>query len=152
MMPPTQQQFARPIGHAKLARTGTAVTLRLQLQLFRSRGGKSPLLEAGQGITRAVQKDGRPAKGPVYGWALAGRRSKAFHTGDAATVWGVTPNDFKLTWMDGGGAPGHTGLTVFATTANKPEVAVTIEGAVSGQLNVQFGRVDQKDYMEISRL
>jgi Ca2+-binding RTX toxin-like protein len=85
-----------------------------------------------------------------------------FHTGDAATVWGLTPDDFKLTWLDGGGAPGYTGLTVYATAANKPEVAVTIAGATladknSGHINVQFGHVTDslgrpQPYMEISRL
>ena len=27
-----------------------------------------------------------------------------FHAGDAATIWGVTPQDFGLTWVDGQGA------------------------------------------------
>jgi hypothetical protein len=80
-----------------------------------------------------------------------------FHIGDAATVWGVPPDDFKLSWMDGGGAPGYTGLTLYATAAKKPEVAVTIAGATvadmhSGLINVQFGQAGGNNYMEISRL
>ena len=34
-----------------------------------------------------------------------------FHAGDAATIWGVTPSDFALTWLDNQGAKGYTGLT-----------------------------------------
>lgn len=34
------------------------------------------------------------------------------HAGDSATVWGVSPSDFGLTWMDGQGAAGSTGLTL----------------------------------------
>ena len=29
-----------------------------------------------------------------------------FHSGDAATIWGVTPCDFNLAWVDGQGTAG----------------------------------------------
>jgi V8-like Glu-specific endopeptidase len=34
-----------------------------------------------------------------------------FHAGDAATIWGVTPQDFSFSWVDGQGAAGFTGLS-----------------------------------------
>jgi Ca2+-binding RTX toxin-like protein len=82
---------------------------------------------------------------------------EGFHVGDAATIWGLTPNDFQLSWLDNGGAAGHTGLTLYATSARKPEIAVTIAGASiadisSGRLDVQFGTVSGQNYMEINRL
>jgi Ca2+-binding RTX toxin-like protein len=40
-----------------------------------------------------------------------------FHQGDAATIWGVTPQDFNLARVDGQGAAGYTGLTLHATVA-----------------------------------
>ncbi len=81
------------------------------------------------------------------------------HAGDAATVWGVTPADFQLTWLDGGGAAGYTGLTLYATAANKPEVALTLAGMTtadiaSGRLDVQFApqTAGHNSYMEINVL
>jgi Ca2+-binding RTX toxin-like protein len=82
---------------------------------------------------------------------------EGFHKGDAATIWGLTPKDFQLAWLDNGGAAGHTGLTLYATSASKPEIAVTIAGASvadisSHRLAVQFGTVNSMNYMEINRL
>ena len=67
-----------------------------------------------------------------------------FHSGDAATVWGVTPQDFALDWVDGQGAAGFTGLTLHATAAGKPTASLTLAGYTqadmsSGRLSVQFG-------------
>ena len=49
-----------------------------------------------------------------------------FHAGDAATIWGVTPQDFGLTWVDGQGAAGYTGLTLHATASGKPTASLTL--------------------------
>jgi serralysin len=67
-----------------------------------------------------------------------------FHAGDAATIWGVTPQDFGLAWVDGQGAAGYTGLTLHATEAGKPIASLTLAGYSqadlnSGRLSVQFG-------------
>lgn len=67
-----------------------------------------------------------------------------FHSGDAATVWGITPSDFTLTWLDGQGAAGYTGLTLGATAAGKPDATLTLAGYTSadlttGKLTVSFG-------------
>jgi hypothetical protein len=67
-----------------------------------------------------------------------------FHAGDGATVWGVTPTDFTLTWVNGQGAGGYTGLTLHATAPGKPTASLTLVGYSSadltnGRLTVSFG-------------
>ena len=67
-----------------------------------------------------------------------------FHAGDAATIWGVTPQDFGLTWVDGQGAAGFTGLTLHATAAGRPTASLTLAGYTqadlhNGHLAVSFG-------------
>jgi len=67
-----------------------------------------------------------------------------FHPGDAATIWGVTPNDFDLSWVDGQGATGYTGLTLHATAPGVPTASLTLVGFLSanltnGMLTVSFG-------------
>jgi Ca2+-binding RTX toxin-like protein len=67
-----------------------------------------------------------------------------FHVGDAATIWGVTPQDFNLSWVDGQGAAGFTGLTLHATATGKPTASLTLAGfsqadMASGRLSVSFG-------------
>ena len=46
-----------------------------------------------------------------------------FHSGDAATTWGVTASDFTLSWVDGQGATGYTGLMPTALCANRCNLA-----------------------------
>jgi Ca2+-binding RTX toxin-like protein len=67
-----------------------------------------------------------------------------FHAGDAATIWGVTPQDFNLAWADSQGATGYTGLTLHATAGGKPIASLTLAGfsqadMASGRLSVSFG-------------
>jgi hypothetical protein len=67
-----------------------------------------------------------------------------FHSGDGATVWGVTPSDFTLSWVDGQGANGYTGLTLHATSPGEPTASLTLVGYSSadltdGKLTVSFG-------------
>ena len=67
-----------------------------------------------------------------------------FHSGDAATIWGVTPSDFTLSWVDGQGAAGHTGLTLHATAAGVPTASLTLAGLTSadltdGKLTLSYG-------------
>jgi RTX calcium-binding nonapeptide repeat (4 copies) len=67
-----------------------------------------------------------------------------FHAGDAATIWGVTPSDFSLAWVDGQGAAGFTGLTLHATAAGRPTASLTLAGfsradMASGRVSVSFG-------------
>lgn len=67
-----------------------------------------------------------------------------FHAGDSATVWGVTPKDFGLSWLNNQGAAGYGGLTLSATEAGKPSASLTLTGFTSadltnGRLTVSFG-------------
>ncbi len=67
-----------------------------------------------------------------------------FHAGDAATIWGVTPQDFNLAWTDNEGAAGFTGLTLHATASGKPTASLTLAGFTqadmnNGRLSVTFG-------------
>jgi Ca2+-binding RTX toxin-like protein len=67
-----------------------------------------------------------------------------FHSGDNATVWGVTPSDFNLSWVDGQGTAGFTGLTLHATAPGLPTASLTLAGLTSadlsnGALSISFG-------------
>ena len=57
-----------------------------------------------------------------------------FHAGDSLTLWGVTPTDFTLTYLNGQGAAGYTGLTLVAAGMEKPAVAVTLAGFTTSDL------------------
>jgi Ca2+-binding RTX toxin-like protein len=67
-----------------------------------------------------------------------------FRAGDAATVWGVTAQDFGLAWMDSQGASDFTGLTLHATAAGRATASLTLAGYTqadlgNGRLSVLFG-------------
>jgi hypothetical protein len=69
-----------------------------------------------------------------------------FHSGDNATIWGVTAAGFDLTWLANQGAAGATGLTgVFVShTAGQPEAAITLAGfkpadLTDGRLSISYG-------------
>jgi Ca2+-binding RTX toxin-like protein len=67
-----------------------------------------------------------------------------FHSGDAATVWGITPQDFNIATVDGQGAAGFTGLTWHITAPSKPIASLTLSGFTTadltdGKLSVTFG-------------
>jgi len=53
---------------------------------------------------------------------------KNFHAGDHATIWGVTANDFKLTWLQDQGADGARGLTGIFEADGHAKVAITLAG------------------------
>ncbi len=82
--------------------------------------------------------DDRGATAPIWSTLVN------VHAGDSATVWGVTPQDFNLSWSNGQGASGYTGLTLDATAAGKPTASLTLTGYStadlgSGRLSVSFG-------------
>ena len=67
-----------------------------------------------------------------------------FHSGDNATVWGVTPSDFALAELDNQGAAGFTGLTFQFTAPGAPTADLTLAGfstadLSNGRLAVSFG-------------
>jgi hypothetical protein len=51
-----------------------------------------------------------------------------FHTGDAATIFGITQNGFATSWVDGQGATGFTGLTLHVTAPGVPTASLTLAG------------------------
>lgn len=66
------------------------------------------------------------------------------HAGDSVTLWGVSASDFALSWLQGQGAAGFTGLTLVASEAGSPTTALTLAGYSSanlgsGALSVAFG-------------
>ncbi len=100
-------------------------------------GTGSNFLTGGSG-TDTFFVDDRAALADI--WSTVNR----FHAGDAATIWGVTPQDFTLTWVDGQGVTGFTGLTLHATAAGKPTASLTLAGYTradlnNGRLSVNFG-------------
>ena len=77
-----------------------------------------------------------------------------FHAGDAATVWGVQASDFALSWQNGQGAAGYTGLTLHAVAAALPTASLTLTGFTTaalsnGQLSVSYGTSGGTPYLYI---
>ncbi len=67
-----------------------------------------------------------------------------FHSSDSVTIWGVTQAGFALSWADGQGATGYTGLTLTGAQTGKPEIALTLAGytqadLTNGRLAILFG-------------
>jgi Ca2+-binding RTX toxin-like protein len=67
-----------------------------------------------------------------------------FHQGDAATVWGVNPNDFKMITINDQGAGGAKGLDMLFSKAGQPDVSFVLAGYSSpdltnGKLSLSFG-------------
>ncbi|MCC6720521.1 MAG: hypothetical protein IT555_21820, partial [Acetobacteraceae bacterium] len=70
-----------------------------------------------------------------------------FGKGDSATVWGISQHGSTITWTDGLGAPGFTGLTIQVSAPGKPNALMTLAGYAqadvdSGKLSVVFGQID----------
>jgi len=61
-----------------------------------------------------------------------------FHAGDSLTIWGISPADFALTWMDNRGAPGATGLTGVFSAAGAPAAAITLSGHTAAEVGTRL--------------
>lgn len=79
-----------------------------------------------------------------------------FHATDSATLWGITQSGFQLSWSNGNGAVGATGLTLTGLATGRPEVLLTLAGftqtdLTNGRLTVSFGTetVSGSSYMNI---
>ena len=77
-----------------------------------------------------------------------------FHAGDAATIWGITPQDYSLDWADGQGAAGYAGLTLHAMAPGAPTASLTLVGFTKsdlsdGRLSVSFGSSNGSSYMYV---
>jgi phospholipase/lecithinase/hemolysin len=69
-----------------------------------------------------------------------------FHAGDAATIFGLAPGVGTLTYADGQGATGYTGLTLHATTPGTTSASLTLAGFTTadlsnGRLSVSSGTI-----------
>jgi Ca2+-binding RTX toxin-like protein len=67
-----------------------------------------------------------------------------FHSGDAATVFGITPSGFDTSWVNSQGALGYTGLTLHVTAPNQPTASLTLVGystadLSNGQISTSWG-------------
>ena len=76
------------------------------------------------------------------------------HSGDAVTLWGISPSANVLSWSDGGGAAGYTGLTLHASAAGRPTASITLAGftqadLTNGRLSAAFGHdaASNSDYL-----
>jgi len=78
-----------------------------------------------------------------------------FHSGDAATVFGLSQDNAMLSWVDNGGAVGATGLTLHATAAGKPTASITLAGyssadLASGKITATYGATaDSGSYLYV---
>jgi hypothetical protein len=78
-----------------------------------------------------------------------------FHVDDAVTLFGITPANKTLAWVDGQGAVNATGLTLHATQAGAPTALLTLAGystsdLSNGRIAVNFGaEPDGTPYMSI---
>jgi Ca2+-binding RTX toxin-like protein len=100
-------------------------------------GSGSNFLTGGSG-TDTFFVDDRSASADI--WSTIAN----FHTGDAATIWGITQADFSIAWQDGQGAAGFTGLTMHASAPGKATASVSLAGysqadLSNGRLSVSFG-------------
>ena len=81
-----------------------------------------------------------------------------FHAGDAASVFGVTPTSGTVSWSDGGGAAGFTGLTLHITSPGAPTPSLTLAGYTvadlsNGRLSASFGNEsDGTPYLYVAGL
>ena len=67
-----------------------------------------------------------------------------FHADDMATVFGITQSGSTITWANGEGAAGYTGLTLTAAIPGQPNATLTLAGFSTtdlsdGRLATSFG-------------
>lgn len=115
-------------------------------------GGGSNFLTGGTGADTFFL-DARTPTAPI--WSTLAN----FGAGDAATIWGIGPEDFTLDWSEGMGAPGYAGLTALASQSGTPVALLTLTGyskadLTNGTLFSGFGHdpVSNSDYLYIARI
>jgi Ca2+-binding RTX toxin-like protein len=100
-------------------------------------GGGSNFLTGGSGFDTFFVDDHTPSADI---WSTIAN----CHAGDNITIYGVDSSDFALSWVNGQGAAGYTGLTLHCTAAGKPTASMTLVGftsadMTSGRVAVSFG-------------
>ncbi|HEX5328285.1 MAG TPA: trypsin-like serine protease [Acetobacteraceae bacterium] len=103
-------------------------------------GTGSNFLTGGSG-TDTFYVDDRAAAADIWTTVVG------LHAGDDATVWGITPGNFNLAWVDDDGAAGYTGVTLHASEAGRPTASLTLAGysladLTNGRLSTSFGSID----------
>ena len=83
--------------------------------------------------------DDRNATAPIFSTIVN------FHSGDNATVWGITPADFTMTVLDNQGAAGAQGLDLVFTAPGHVATSFVLAGFASadlsnGRLSRSYGR------------
>jgi hypothetical protein len=68
-----------------------------------------------------------------------------FHSGDNATIWGITQADFTLNWVDNEGASNAKGLTGTLNGAGTSTCEITLAGLTTanlsdGTLSISYGK------------
>lgn len=101
-------------------------------------GGTGSTFFTGGSGTDTFFVDDRGATAPI--WSTVTN----LHATDAVTLWGITQSDFTLSWLNGAGAAGYTGLTLAAAAAGRPQANLTLTGftqldLANGRLSVAFG-------------
>jgi serralysin len=111
-------------------------------------GTGSNFVTAGSG-TDTVFVDARGATSDT--WSTIAN----FHSGDAATLWGVSAST-SVQSVDGQGAAGATGLTLHAGAAGGPTASITLAGfstadRASGKVTASFGHdtASGSDYLYV---
>jgi serralysin len=98
-------------------------------------GPGSNFMTGGTGNDTFYMDDRNPPTSPVFS-TIAN-----FHSGDNATVWGVSPTDFKMLVLDNQGAAGFTGLDLIFTVPGRMDSSFVLAGYTSADLT--NGRLSQ---------
>jgi len=98
----------------------------------------SNFLTGGTGLD-TFYVDDRNAAQPIWSTLVN------FHSGDNATIWGITANDFQLSWADNEGAANAKGLTGTFTGAGTSTAVITLAGLTTanltnGSLSISYGK------------
>jgi hypothetical protein len=110
-------------------------------------GTGSNFLTAGTGIDTFFV-DARNASSDTWSTVVGAK------TGDDVTVFGITPDNFAVSWVDGQGAVGAFGLTMHATSASHPQASFTLAGFStadlgSGRVTTASGANGSEPYLNV---
>jgi hypothetical protein len=94
-------------------------------------GGGSNFLIGGSGFDSFFVDDRNLT---AYAWSTVFN----FHAGDNLTIWGISPADFALTWMNDHGAPGATGLTGVFSAAGTPAATITLSRCTTADVGTRL--------------
>ena len=91
-------------------------------------GGGSNMLTGGSGFNTFFV-DARHPSGPTWSTVIGA------HSGDNITVWGISPTDAAVSYVDGQGAANAIGLTMHAFSLTRPAASFTLAGFSTADLS-----------------